>query len=125
MIHVQTGDFDPGCELERLRSRNNGQAGAVVSFTGLVRELNAGATVTQMTLEHYPGMTEKALEKIEQQANERWQLTATLIIHRVGPLAPNDNIVFVAAASRHRKRRAGQQRISTPQRIRRTLSQGR
>ena len=77
MIRVQTENFDPGAELEQLRSRNNGQAGA--------------------------GMTEKALEKIEQQANERWELTATLIIHRVGPLAPNDNIVFVAAASRHRK----------------------
>ena len=103
MIRVQTENFDPGAELEQLRSRNNGQAGAMVSFTGLVRDLNAGDTVTQLTLEHYPGMTEKALEKIEQQANERWELTATLIIHRVGPLAPNDNIVFVAAASRHRK----------------------
>jgi molybdopterin synthase catalytic subunit len=103
MIRVQQEDFDPGVELERLRSRNKGQAGAMVSFTGLVRELNAGDTVTLMTLEHYPGMTEKALEKIEREANERWALTATLIIHRVGPLAPNDNIVFVATASRHRK----------------------
>ena len=103
MIRVQTEDFDPGGELERLRSRNNGQGGAMVSFTGLVRELNAGVTVTEMTLEHYPGMTEKALEKIEQEANERWELSATLIIHRVGPLLPNDNIVFVAATSRHRK----------------------
>jgi molybdopterin synthase catalytic subunit len=75
----------------------------VVSFTGLVRDLNAGDTVMQMTLEHYPGMTEKALAKIEQAASERWELTATVIIHRVGPLSPNDNIVFVAAASRHRK----------------------
>ena len=103
LIRVQTEDFDPGLELERLRSRNNGQAGAMVSFTGLVRDLNAGDAVTQMTLEHYPGMTEKALEKIEQEACQRWELTATLIIHRVGPLAPNDNIVFVATASRHRK----------------------
>jgi molybdopterin synthase catalytic subunit len=103
MIRVQTEDFDPGHELEQLRSSYQGQTGAVVSFTGLVRDLNAGDTVTQMTLEHYPGMTEKALEKIEQEANERWELTATLIIHRVGPLAPNDNIVFVVAASRHRK----------------------
>jgi len=103
LIRVQTEDFDPGLELEWLRSRNKGQAGAMVSFTGLVRDLNAGDTVTQMTLEHYPGMTEKALEKIEQEANERWELTATLIIHRVGSLAPNDNIVFVATASRHRK----------------------
>lgn len=103
MIRVQTEDFDAGSELEQLRSSNKGQAGAMVSFTGLVRDLNAGDTVTQMTLEHYPGMTEKALERIEQAANERWELTATLIIHRVGPLSPNDNIVFVAAASRHRK----------------------
>ena len=103
MIRVQTEDFDAGAELELLRSSNNGQAGAMVSFTGLVRDLNAGDTVAQMTLEHYPGMTEKALQRIEQEANERWELTATLIIHRVGPLSPNDNIVFVAAASRHRK----------------------
>ena len=102
MIRVQTDDFDPGIELEQLRSRNAGQAGAIVSFTGLVRDMNAGKTVTEMTLEHYPGMTEKALANIEQAANEQWGLTATLIIHRVGPLAPNDNIVFVAAASAHR-----------------------
>lgn len=103
MIRVQTEDFDPGFELEQLRQRNNGQAGAMVSFTGLVRDLNAGDTIMQMTLEHYPGMTEKALNKIELEANERWELTASIIIHRVGPLHPDDNIVFVAAASRHRK----------------------
>jgi len=103
MIRVQTEDFDAGAELERLRNSNKGQAGAVVSFTGLVRDLNAGDTVMQMTLEHYPGMTEKALAKIEQAASERWELTATVMIHRVGQLSPNDNIVFVAAASRHRK----------------------
>jgi molybdopterin synthase catalytic subunit len=103
VIRVQTEDFDPGAELEQLHSRNHGHAGAIVSFTGLVRDLNAGDTVRQMTLEHYPGMTEKALANIEQQANERWNLTATLIIHRVGPLDPNDIIVFVAAASQHRK----------------------
>ena len=103
MIRVQTEDFDPGIELGQLRHLNNGQAGAVVSFTGLVRDLNAGATVTQMTLEHYPGMTEKALARIELEANDRWELTASIIIHRVGPLAPNDNIVFVAAASQHRQ----------------------
>ena len=103
MIRVQTENFDPGVELEQLRQRNKGQAGAMVSFTGLVRDLNAGDTVMQMTLEHYPGMTEKALHKIELEANERWELTASIIIHRVGPLHPDDNIVFVAAASRHRK----------------------
>jgi molybdopterin synthase catalytic subunit len=103
MIRVQTDDFNPGIELEQLRSENNGQAGAIVSFTGLVRDLNEGDNITQLTLEHYPGMTEKALTKIEAQANEQWDLTATLIIHRVGPLTPNDNIVLVVAASMHRK----------------------
>jgi len=103
MIRVQTDDFNPGIELEQLRSENNGQAGAIVSFTGLVRDLNEGDNITQLTLEHYPGMTEKALTKIEAQANKQWDLTATLIIHRVGPLTPNDNIVLVVAASMHRK----------------------
>jgi len=103
MIRVQTDDFNPGIELEQLRSENNGQAGAMVSFTGLVRDLNEGDNITQLTLEHYPGMTEKALTKIEAQANKQWELTATLIIHRVGPLTPNDNIVLVVAASMHRK----------------------
>jgi molybdopterin synthase catalytic subunit len=103
MIRVQTDDFNPGAELERLRKENNGQAGAMVSFTGLVRDLNQDDSITQLTLEHYPGMTEKALTKIEAQANEQWELTATLIIHRIGPLKPNDNIVLVIAASRHRK----------------------
>ena len=103
MIRVQTADFNPGDELEQLRSVNNGKAGAMVSFTGLVRDLNEGDNITQLTLEHYPGMTEKALAKIETQANAQWELTATLIIHRVGPLQPNDNIVLVVAASMHRK----------------------
>ena len=103
MIRVQTVDFNPGDELEQLRRENNGKAGAMVSFTGLVRDLNEGDNITQLTLEHYPGMTEKALAKIEAQANAQWQLTATLIIHRVGPLQPNDNIVLVVAASMHRK----------------------
>jgi len=103
MIRVQTVDFNPGDELEQLRRENNGKAGAMVSFTGLVRDLNEGDNITQLTLEHYPGMTEKALARIETQANAQWQLTATLIIHRVGPLQPNDNIVLVVAASMHRK----------------------
>ena len=103
MIRVQTADFDPGAELEQMRLQNHGRAGALVSFTGLVRDLNEGDNITQLTLEHYPGMTEKALAKIETQANAQWELTATLIIHRVGPLQPNDNIVLVVAASMHRK----------------------
>ena len=103
MIRVQTADFDPGLELEQLCGEHPGQAGAMVSFTGLVRDLNEGDQVEQMTLEHYPGMTEKALAEIEQEAQTRWSLTGTLVIHRVGPLQPNDRIVFVAAASAHRK----------------------
>ena len=103
MIRVQTADFDPGLELEQLRRDNPGQSGAIVSFTGLVRDLNAGEHIEQMMLEHYPGMTEKALTAIEQEAQSRWSLAGTLIIHRVGPLQPNDRIVFVAAASAHRK----------------------
>jgi molybdopterin synthase catalytic subunit len=103
MIRIQTDDFNPGDELELLRRKNKGKAGAMVSFTGLVRDLNEGDNITQLTLEHYPGMTEKALAKIETQANAQWELTATLIIHRVGPLKPNDNIVLVVAASMHRK----------------------
>ena len=100
---MQTGDFDPGIELEHLRAHSLGKAGAVVSFTGLVRDLNEGDAITQMTLEHYPGMTEKALTSIEAQAIKRWGLIDAVIIHRVGPLRPNDRIVFVAAASAHRK----------------------
>ena len=103
MISVQTEDFDPGAELEQLRTRLAGRAGAVVSFTGLVRDLNEGDAVSRMTLEHYPGMTEKALAAIEAEAAGRWELTDSIIIHRVGPLSPNDRIVFVAAASAHRK----------------------
>ena len=103
MIRVQTADFDPGLELEQLRMEHPAQAGAMVSFTGLVRDLNAGEQVEQMTLEHYPGMTEKELTAIEQEAQARWALTGSIIIHRVGPLQPNDRIVFVAAASAHRK----------------------
>lgn len=103
VIRVQTEDFDPGSELEQLRLQNHGRAGAIVSFTGLVRDLNDGENITHMTLEHYPGMTEKVLADLEREAQTRWELTATLIIHRVGPLLPDDRIVFVAAASAHRQ----------------------
>ncbi len=103
MISVQAEDFDPGEELERLRSGLAGRAGAVVSFTGLVRDLNQGDAIGRLTLEHYPGMTEKALAGIEAEAMQRWELIDSVIIHRVGPLSPNDRIVFVAAASAHRK----------------------
>ena len=103
MIRVQTADFDPGSELEQLRLQNHGRAGAIVSFTGLVRDQNDGENIAQMTLEHYPGMTEKVLADLEREAQARWELTATLIIHRVGPLLPDDRIVFVAVASAHRQ----------------------
>jgi molybdopterin synthase catalytic subunit len=103
MIRVQQEDFDPGAELERLRLSLQGSAGGVVSFIGLVRELNEGAAITGMTLEHYPGMTEKALGAIAVEATERWKLIDAVIIHRIGPLAPNDRIVLVIAASEHRK----------------------
>jgi molybdopterin synthase catalytic subunit len=103
MIRVQGDDFDPGYELEQLRLQNHGRAGALVSFTGLVRDLNDGEKITQMVLEHYPGMTEKVLTELEREAQARWELTATLIIHRVGPLLPDDRIVLVAVASAHRQ----------------------
>ncbi len=103
MIRVQQADFDPGMELEQLRTRCAGRAGAVVSFTGLVRDLNDDATVTRLTLEHYPGMTEKVLAGIAEHAVTHWQLVDAVIIHRVGPLEPGDRIVFVAAACAHRK----------------------
>ncbi|MGB5305832.1 MAG: molybdenum cofactor biosynthesis protein MoaE [Gammaproteobacteria bacterium] len=103
MIRVQEQEFDPGVELEQLRQQCAGNAGAIVSFIGLVRDLNDGATVRQLALEHYPGMTEKALAAIEAEAQSRWELDACTIIHRIGPLQPNDYIVFVAAASAHRK----------------------
>jgi len=100
---VQQEDFDPGAELERLRGKLQGITGAMVSFIGLVRDLNEGDGITGMTLEHYPGMTEKALAAIAAEATARWKLNDAVIIHRVGSLAPNDRIVLVIAASAHRK----------------------
>jgi len=97
-VRVQEADFDVGAELEALAAGDT-EIGAVVSFTGLVRGTGG---VSTMTLEHYPGMTEKALEAIETEAHDRWPLQASLVIHRVGPLAPGTRIVFVATASRHR-----------------------
>ncbi len=101
MIRIQTMDFDVGQEIAQLRA-NRAEIGAVVSFIGLVRDINDGASVATMELEHYPGMTEKALLEIEQQAKQRWALVDSLIIHRVGPLAPLDQIVLVLVASKHR-----------------------
>jgi len=102
MIRVQEDDFDPGLELEKL-TEGNLAIGGVCSFIGLVRDFAGGENVSAMTLEHYPGMTEKQLEAIEQEACARWPLDATLIVHRYGRLDAGDRIVFVAAASAHRE----------------------
>ena len=102
MIRVQLEDFDLGLELSNL-SNGNHQIGGMVSFVGLVRDMAAGNSISAMTLEHYPGMTEKQLTEIDQTANERWELNASLIIHRYGRLEPGDNIVLVACASPHRE----------------------
>ena len=99
MIRVQTEDFDIGAEIAGLKAGRT-DIGAIVSFTGTVRD--ADGTVREMTLEHYPGMTETELEKIEAEAHTRWKLQASLIVHRVGALKPGDNIVLVITASAHR-----------------------
>ena len=100
-IRVQQADFDLSHELAALRA-GDGRVGAVVSFVGTVRDLNDGSIVSEMELEHYPGMTEKALADIVEQARARWPLLGVLVIHRVGPLAPLDQIVLVACTSAHR-----------------------
>jgi len=100
-IRVQTQDFDLGAEVAALRA-GQAQVGAVVAFVGTVRDMNEGAGVSEMELEHYPGMTEKALEDIVAQAKERWSIIDALVIHRVGPLQPLDQIVLVAVTSAHR-----------------------
>lgn len=101
LIRVQEDDFDIGAEITALR-KGDLRVGAVVSFLGTVRDLNEGSQVKAMTLEHYPGMTEKALEEIVSQAKARWDIYQTLVIHRVGPLLPEDQIVLVAVTSAHR-----------------------
>ncbi len=100
-VRVQTGDFDAGAEMAGMR-RGNPKIGAIASFVGVVRDLNEGADVAQMTLEHYPGMTEKALEEIVAEARTRWDIYDVLIVHRVGTLQPTDQIVLVVVASGHR-----------------------
>ena len=100
-VRVQQDDFDAGAEIARLRA-DNPKVGAVASFIGIVRDLNEGAAVGSITLEHYPGMTEKSLAAIAEQAKTRWNLLDVLIIHRVGTLAPTDQIVLVVTASAHR-----------------------
>lgn len=100
-VRVQEADFDLGAELLALRAAD-ARVGALASFLGLVRDMNDGASVAEMTLEHYPGMTEKALEAIVAEAKGRWDIYDALVIHRVGPLKPCDQIVLVAVTSAHR-----------------------
>lgn len=101
MISVQTEDFKLQLEYDDLRK--NASVGAVVTFSGLVRDYNLGEAVSGLTLEHYPGMTEKCLEDIVMQAKQRWNILACRVIHRVGELALQDQIVFVGIASLHRQ----------------------
>jgi molybdopterin synthase catalytic subunit len=100
VIRVQTHDFDVGAEVAQLTRGGRTDIGAIVTFTGMVRD-KAGE-VSEMTLEHYPGMTERELERIEAEARARWPLQASLIVHRTGTLKPGDNIVLVITASEHR-----------------------
>ena len=100
-IEVQTAPFDLGAEVAAVHARNP-RVGAVAAFLGLVRDVNDGLGVAGMTLEHYPGMTEKALTTIAEEARQRWALEDVTVIHRVGPLAPTDAIVLVAVAAGHR-----------------------
>jgi molybdopterin synthase catalytic subunit len=100
-VRVQQHDFDVGAEIAALRAGNL-NVGAVATFVGTVRDLNEGAGVSAMTLEHYPGMTERALEDICAQARRRWNILDALVVHRYGPLAPGDQIVLVVVTSAHR-----------------------
>ncbi len=106
MIRVQEEDFDTGAEIAALTADNTA-IGGVATFTGLVRDMapvdGSDRPISAMTLEHYPGMTEKKLAEIEAEANRRWPLDASLIIHRYGRLEPGDRIVLVACASAHRQ----------------------
>lgn len=101
MIRVQSEDFDIGAEVAAL-TKGRTDIGAVVTFTGTVRGEAKGEPISTMTLEHYPGMTEQELERVEAEALERWPLQASLVIHRYGKLKPGDNIVLVVTASAHR-----------------------
>jgi molybdopterin synthase catalytic subunit len=100
-VRVQTEDFDVGAEIAALR-KNRPQIGAVASFIGVVRDLNQGEAVSSMMLEHYPGMTEKALQIIVDEAMQRWNIIDTCVIHRIGALQPLDQIVLVVVVGEHR-----------------------
>jgi molybdopterin synthase catalytic subunit len=100
-VRVQTADFEISAEIAALRA-GNPKIGAIASFIGVVRDLNDGDNVAEMTLEHYPGMTEKSIEAIITQAGGRWQVMDALVIHRIGTLKPLDQIVLVVVSSSHR-----------------------
>src|SRR5512146_2001420 len=102
MIRVQREDFDVGAEINRL-TNGNAKVGGLACFVGLVRDVAGDQRITSMTLEHYPGMTEQQLEKIEAEARRRWPLQEVLIVHRYGTLEPGDRIVLVVTASAHRE----------------------
>lgn len=101
-VSVQPEDFDPGAELQQLKAATP-QAGALVNFIGMVRDLSAEGKLDKMVIEHYPGMTEAALQRIAEQAYQRWPLLGIRLIHRVGPLAAQAQIVLVATTSLHRQ----------------------
>jgi molybdopterin synthase catalytic subunit len=100
-VRIQTEDFDLGAEVAALR-KGNPAIGAIASFVGVVRDLNEGDRVSEMTLEHYPGMTEKSIEQIIAQARGRWGVIDAVVVHRVGLLLPTDQIVLVVVAAAHR-----------------------
>jgi molybdopterin synthase catalytic subunit len=101
-VRVQVEDFDAGVEINAMRL-SHANIGAVAGFVGQVRDLNEGDQVSELVLEHYPGMTEKSLQSIIEQAKQRWNVIDALIVHRVGKLKPLDQIVLVLVASNHRK----------------------
>ncbi|GAB1266513.1 molybdopterin synthase catalytic subunit MoaE [Aurantivibrio infirmus] len=102
MIRIQEEDFDLGDEYTALK-KNSRSPGAIVTFTGLVRDLDGNEKITGMTLEYYPGMTEQSLAEIISEAKQRWRLDQIKVIHRVGKLVADDQIVFVGVSSAHRE----------------------
>ena len=100
-VRVQTADFDLSAEVRALRA-GRPEVGAVVTFVGTVRDMNEGASVAELELEHYPGMTEKALEDIVARAVARFHLADALVVHRIGPMRPQEQIVLVVTLSAHR-----------------------
>jgi molybdopterin synthase catalytic subunit len=101
VVRIQAEDFDLGAETLALRAANPA-VGALACFVGTVRDMNDGSSVSGMELEHYPGMTEKSIEAIVEAARQRWAVIDALVIHRIGPLRPTDQIVLVAVTSSHR-----------------------